>query len=74
MARRASFLAIGCLEQLARECESSKPHIVKNIRKCFYVDDFLSGAETVEEVLALAKEVSDVFVQRMLLASQMEHK
>lgn len=56
----ASFLAIRCLEQLARECERENPRIAKMIREDFYVDDLLSGGETVEEITSTAREISNV--------------
>lgn len=56
----ASFLAIRCLEQLARECERENPRIAKMIREDFYVDDLLSGGETIEEITSTAREISNV--------------
>ncbi|XP_011884091.1 PREDICTED: uncharacterized protein LOC105571233 [Vollenhovia emeryi] len=56
----ASFLAIRCLKQLAIECEQSNPNIAKIIKEDFYVDDLLTGGETLEEVVSIARGVSDV--------------
>jgi len=56
----ASFLAIRCLKQLAIECEHNNPNIAKIIKRDFYVDDLLTGGETLEEVVSIAQGVSSV--------------
>ncbi len=48
--RTSPFIATQVLRQLADNHESSYPVAAKNIRENFYVDDLLSGADTVDEV------------------------
>ncbi|XP_011860315.1 PREDICTED: uncharacterized protein LOC105557632 [Vollenhovia emeryi] len=57
--RPASFIAIKCLQQLAEEEGRDCPLAARAIREDFYVDDLLTGAETVEGLLQLKKQVSD---------------
>ncbi|KAL4136141.1 hypothetical protein QTP88_007705 [Uroleucon formosanum] len=52
----ASFLATACLRKLS-ELESSYVKACEAIRNDFYMDDFLSGAETKEEAIKLRDEV-----------------
>ncbi|XP_011858530.1 PREDICTED: uncharacterized protein LOC105556071 [Vollenhovia emeryi] len=58
--RPASFIAIKCLQQLAEEEGSDCPLAARAIREDFYVDDLLTGAETVEGLLQLKKQVTDI--------------
>lgn len=50
----ASYLAIICLQQLALECETEFPEASKVIRNSFYVDDLVTGGNSVEEAKCLA--------------------
>lgn len=54
----AAYLAIRCLYQLGVECSSTAPLIADVIKNHFYVDDMLSGGNTIEEVIFIANEVS----------------
>lgn len=54
----AAFLAIRCLFQLGIETEASHPKASKIIKRNFYVDDLLMGADTEEEAILLANEIS----------------
>ncbi|KAJ8960430.1 hypothetical protein NQ318_013713 [Aromia moschata] len=56
----ASFLAIRCLFELANECEENQSDIASIIRHDFYVDDMLTGAETIEHAQYICREVSRV--------------
>nr|CAI5827413.1 unnamed protein product [Callosobruchus analis] len=56
----ASFLAIRYLSELANECESSNPQVASVIRHDFYVDDLLTGADTIDQATKIAQEVSRV--------------
>ncbi|XP_018568077.1 uncharacterized protein LOC108908506 [Anoplophora glabripennis] len=56
----ASFLAIRCIFELVRECEANKPKIADIIRRNFYVDDLLTGADTAMEALQIANDVYKV--------------
>lgn len=50
--------SIRCLYQLGVECSSTAPLIADVIKNHFYVDDMLSGGNTIEEVIFIANEVS----------------
>ncbi|KAL0883544.1 hypothetical protein ABMA27_015698 [Loxostege sticticalis] len=52
----APFLSTRCLLQLSKECEDT--HISQLIREDFYVDDFLSGAETENELQSIIHSVT----------------
>ncbi|KAE9521541.1 hypothetical protein AGLY_018067, partial [Aphis glycines] len=52
----ASFLATACLRKISEQ-ETSYLKACEAIRNDFYMDDFLSGAETIEEAIKLRDEV-----------------
>lgn len=54
----ASFLAIRCLKQLAIECSSTQSDIAKVIEHDFYVDDLLTGADSIEKLKHICQQVS----------------
>ncbi|XP_051175264.1 uncharacterized protein LOC127290613 [Leptopilina boulardi] len=54
----APFLAVRCLRQLAEDEGANFPRAADALREDFYVDDFLSGGESVEE----AKELRDEMI------------
>lgn len=56
----AAFLAVRCLSQLAIDNLEKYPQASEVISHDFYVDDLLSGAETVEEAIKLGIEVSTI--------------
>ncbi|KAJ8926779.1 hypothetical protein NQ314_020829 [Rhamnusium bicolor] len=56
----APFLAVHCLKQLADENAVSFPRASEVISNDFYVNDFISGGETVEEAVQLSLEVSSI--------------
>ncbi|XP_045455426.1 uncharacterized protein LOC123665124 [Melitaea cinxia] len=60
----ASFLATRCLHQLGRE--SADPDIKRAICKDFYVDDFLSGHNTITETILLCQGVSRALTSAQL--------
>ena len=53
----APFLATRCIKQLAVEFESQLPLASKVVGRDFYVDDLLSGADTIEEAISLCHDV-----------------
>ena len=53
----ASYLATKCLQIISRELEISNPTAAKAINSNFYMDDLMTGANTVEEALHLQKTV-----------------
>ncbi|XP_045778087.1 uncharacterized protein LOC123875994 [Maniola jurtina] len=54
----APFLAVRCLKQLADECENAD--IGRIIREDFYVDDLITGCDTVEGLLQIRKQITQV--------------
>lgn len=54
------FLATRCIKQLALDCRESNPKISNIIDNGFYVDDFLSGGSTIEEVIHICDQVSEI--------------
>ncbi|XP_058797621.1 uncharacterized protein LOC131667864 [Phymastichus coffea] len=53
----APFLAIRTLHQLAVDEESRFPRAAMLLRRDFYVDDFLSGADTLEDIMRIRDEM-----------------
>lgn len=45
----ASFLATRCLKQIGIDCEASDPEVSRIIQRDFYVDDLMSGFNTLSE-------------------------
>lgn len=56
----APYLAVRCLVQLARENEVEFPVVSKIIRDDFYVDDVLTGADSVKDALDIQKGLSQI--------------
>lgn len=56
----ASFLATQCIQVLADEVESANPTLARVLRKDFYVDDLMTGADSMEKGERLYKDVTDV--------------
>ena len=54
------FLAIRTLQEIANDHAKEHPTVQHHIQSSFYVDDFLAGAETVEEAKALPWEMREV--------------
>ncbi|GJQ70755.1 hypothetical protein Trydic_g687 [Trypoxylus dichotomus] len=54
------YLAVKCLKQLAIEHMDNFPRAANAIVHDFYVDDFLSGSDTVEEAQLLCNQVSQI--------------
>ncbi|XP_011171791.2 uncharacterized protein LOC105204420 [Solenopsis invicta] len=52
------FLATRCLLEIANQIEERLPKIARIIRKDFYVDDLLTGAETIEEAIDIRRNVA----------------
>lgn len=59
----ASFLAVRSLTQLAYECEDELPEIARVILNDFYVDDLLTGADSVQEAKFVADNVAKVLAR-----------
>ncbi|XP_039450509.1 uncharacterized protein LOC120429503 [Culex pipiens pallens] len=56
----APYLATRCLKKLGEDCAESHPVASRVIQEDFYVDDMLSGADSIEEASTLMKEVRQV--------------
>ncbi|XP_058827620.1 uncharacterized protein LOC131687546 [Topomyia yanbarensis] len=56
----APYLATKCLTKLGKDSESTHPIAARVIQEDFYVDDMLSGADSIEEANALISEVTQV--------------
>ncbi|XP_058810347.1 uncharacterized protein LOC131675396 [Phymastichus coffea] len=56
----APFLAIRTLHQLARDEAKDFPHVSKLLLRDFYFDDFVSGADSIEEVLSIQDEMTEL--------------
>ena len=55
------YLASQILLQLADDYENECPRASKIIRSCFYVDDYLTSASTIEEAQELQQELVEIF-------------
>lgn len=73
----APYLAVRCLHQLANENSDIYPKASESIRTSFYMDDYLEGATSEEELLQLQNDVSIIlssagFKLRKWLCNQKE--
>lgn len=55
----APYLALRTLLQLSKDLENTKPQIAEIIRDNFYVDDCVSGVDTVEKAMQLYTELKE---------------
>lgn len=46
-----SYIATRCLAEIAKSIEAEFPVAAKTITTCFYMDDLLCGADSVEEAI-----------------------
>ena len=56
----APWLATRCLNKIADEIQDSQPRAAEIIRSEFYVDDLLSGADSIKEAMEIQEEVNQV--------------
>lgn len=54
----AAFLAVRSLQQLANENSESFPLASSRIKRDFYVDDLLTGADTLSQAIELQKQIN----------------
>ncbi|XP_055623288.1 uncharacterized protein LOC129766713 [Toxorhynchites rutilus septentrionalis] len=59
----SSFLATRVLKQLALDSAQKYELAARTVQEDFYMDDFLSGANTVEEAIKLQKEVQSLLAE-----------
>ncbi|KAL0859308.1 hypothetical protein ABMA27_011110 [Loxostege sticticalis] len=60
----APYLATKCLVSLADV--TSKPEVKRSIQRDFYVDDFLSGSDTIRGTIELCQEVKSILASAKL--------
>jgi hypothetical protein len=51
----APFLAIRCLKQLASDIQENHPILSEIINRDFYMDDLLTGSDSLDEALQILK-------------------
>lgn len=56
----ASYLATACLEKLAQEYEEKAPFAAQAIKSDLYMDDLLTGANTIEDAINLRENVINI--------------
>lgn len=59
----APYLAVKTLQQVAVDECSQDPEVAEKIKNEFYVDDLMTGCETLEEGLMLKKKITDVLTK-----------
>lgn len=57
----APYLATRCIKQIALDIESEFPTVAKAISRNMYVDDFLGGADTLEDACNLVTNLRSTF-------------
>lgn len=58
--KTAGYLAIRCLHQLAEDESTKFPKASRVLKRDLYVDDVLTGADTIEETVELRQELSSI--------------
>lgn len=56
----SAHLSVRCVLQAAREAEKEFPEAAKIIQRDFYMDDCVTGADTVEKAINIANEIDKV--------------
>lgn len=56
----ASFMATQCLATLAEKATQRYPRASKAIKRDFYMDDLLTGADTIEECMSLQAQIISI--------------
>ncbi|XP_060800865.1 uncharacterized protein LOC132901873 [Amyelois transitella] len=56
----APYLAVKTLQRVANDEGNDKALAIRTIHEDFYMDDMLSGADTVEEAITLARDVTNI--------------
>lgn len=59
----AAYLAIRCLFQLGINCEDQFPEISNIIKYDFYVDDLISGANSISQAIENSRKISQILEQ-----------
>jgi hypothetical protein len=63
----APYLAIRCMLEIANQIENEQPNIAEIIRNCFYVDDYLRGADDIESAQQICKTLTNALKTRGLI-------
>jgi hypothetical protein len=63
----APYLAIRCMLEIANQIENEQPNIAEIIRNCFYVDDYLGGADDIESAQQICKTLTNALKTRRLI-------
>ncbi|XP_072379310.1 uncharacterized protein [Diabrotica undecimpunctata] len=56
----APFLAIRCIMELALNCEGNSPDLSQIIKNDIYVDDLITGADSIQEAVSLGVGISKI--------------
>ncbi|GJQ79567.1 hypothetical protein Trydic_g16413 [Trypoxylus dichotomus] len=56
----ALYLVVKCLRQIAKEIRNSYPFISKIIANDFYVDDLLTGTDSLKELVEVQRQVTEI--------------
>lgn len=56
------YLAVRCVVQAARKAQKDYPEAVKVLEKDFYMDDCVTGADSVAKAIEIAKDVNRVLI------------
>ncbi|GFV89537.1 uncharacterized protein TNCV_5016551 [Trichonephila clavipes] len=59
----ASFLAIGCIKQIALDVKDN-PNLSRVLQEDIYMDDLLSGADTPNNAISICKDIAHVLSTR----------
>ena len=59
----SSFIANMCIKQNALDFSLQYPQAVSAVENSFYVDDGLTGADSIEEAILLRKQLQELFAQ-----------
>jgi hypothetical protein len=63
----APYLAIRCMREIANQIENEQPNMAEIIRNCFYIDDYLGGADDIESAQQICKNLTNALKTRGLI-------
>ncbi|XP_063914810.1 uncharacterized protein LOC135131161 [Zophobas morio] len=59
----APYLAVRCLQQLAAEAQNTYPLASEIINRDFYMDDLLTGSNSVEQIVLIRDQLSQILIK-----------
>jgi len=65
----ASFMATQCLVTLAEETKEENPRVAEVINRDFYMDDLMTGCDTIEECMQLQRDITGILESAKLQGS-----